>query len=47
MSGNTDYLVAGENPGTRKQEDADAEDVPVVDGEGFRAVLAEQGVSVE
>jgi DNA ligase (NAD+) len=47
VSGNTDYLVAGENPGTRKQEDADAEDVPVVDGEGFRAVLAEQGVSVE
>ena len=47
VSSNTDYLVAGENPGQSKQDDAEAEDVPVRDEEGFRALLAERGIEVE
>ncbi|WP_050033301.1 NAD-dependent DNA ligase LigA [Halorubrum halophilum] len=45
VSGNTDYLVAGESPGRSKRDDADAEDVPVVDEEGFADLLAERGVA--
>ncbi|MFT4889654.1 MAG: DNA ligase (NAD+), partial [Halobacteriales archaeon] len=44
VSGNTDYLVAGENPGTTKREDADANDVPVIDETEFQNLLAERGV---
>ncbi|WP_435196218.1 NAD-dependent DNA ligase LigA [Natronomonas sp. EA1] len=44
VSSNTDYLVEGENAGTRKREDAEANDVPVIDEEGFWSVLEEHGV---
>ena len=45
VSGNTDYLVAGANPGTSKREDADANDVPVLDEAAFEDLLRERGVS--
>ena len=45
VSGNTDYLVAGENPGQSKRDDADAADVPVIDEAAFADVLASRGVS--
>ena len=45
VSGNTDYLVAGENPGRSKRDDADAEGVPVVDEEEFADLLVERGVA--
>jgi len=44
VSGNTDYLVLGENPGQSKRDDAAANDVPTVDEAAFRGVLAERGV---
>lgn len=44
VSGNTDYLVVGESPGQRKRDDADAADVPEIDEDGFRELLAEAGV---
>jgi len=37
VSGRTDYLVVGENPGERKQEQADAEGVETLDPETFEA----------
>ena len=45
VSGNTDYLVAGESPGRSKRDDADAEGVPVVDEAEFADRLAERGVA--
>ncbi|WP_336342684.1 NAD-dependent DNA ligase LigA [Halalkalicoccus ordinarius] len=39
VSGNTDYLVVGENPGTSKREDAEANDVPELDPEEFEALV--------
>src|SRR6056297_1175463 len=45
VSGNTDYLVAGENPGQSKRDDAAAEDVPVLDEAAFADLLADRGVS--
>ncbi|WP_128476690.1 NAD-dependent DNA ligase LigA [Halorussus pelagicus] len=45
VSGNTDYLVAGERPGQTKLDDAEDEDVTVLDGrEAFEAFLEERGV---
>jgi DNA ligase (NAD+) len=44
VSGNTDYLVVGENPGQSKRDDAEAEGVPTVDEDEFRALLVERGV---
>ena len=44
VSGATDCLVAGENPGDRKVEDAEREEVDVIDEDGFAALLAEHGV---
>jgi DNA ligase (NAD+) len=44
VSGNTDYLVAGESPGRTKQEDADAEGVPVLDEAGFAELLGDHGI---
>ncbi|WP_281196066.1 NAD-dependent DNA ligase LigA [Halorubrum sp. F4] len=44
VSGNTDYLVAGEDPGRSKRDDADAEDVPVLDEAAFADLLDEHGV---
>jgi DNA ligase (NAD+) len=47
VSGNTNYLVAGSNPGTSKREDAEVNDVPVIDQSEFEELLAERGVDVE
>jgi len=44
VSGNTDYLVVGENPGQRKREDADANGVPIIDETAFEELLEERGV---
>ncbi|ELZ38720.1 NAD-dependent DNA ligase LigA [Halorubrum tebenquichense] len=45
VSGNTDYLVAGESPGRSKRDDAAAEDVPVLDEGEFADLLADRGVA--
>ncbi|WP_200530945.1 NAD-dependent DNA ligase LigA [Halorubrum sp. LN27] len=45
VSGNTDYLVAGESPGRSKRDDADAEGVPVVDEAEFADLLGDRGVA--
>jgi DNA ligase (NAD+) len=47
VSGNTDYLVAGENPGASKTSDAEANDVPVLDEGEFRTLLEERGIEEE
>lgn len=44
VSGNTDYLVIGENPGQRKRDDAESEDVPVLEEKAFSDLLAEHGI---
>ncbi|MFW5939337.1 MAG: NAD-dependent DNA ligase LigA [Halolamina sp.] len=44
VSGNTDYLVVGEDPGRTKRDDADAEGVPVIDEEAFADLLGEHGI---
>jgi len=44
VSGNTDYLVAGENPGQSKRDDADDNDVPVLDEAAFADLLADHGI---
>ncbi len=46
VSGNTDYLVIGENPGQTKRNDADAEDVPELTEEEFEELLAEYGIEL-
>ena len=45
VSGNTDYLVIGENPGRSKQQDADAASVPVLDEEAFTELLADHDIT--
>ncbi|WP_254861486.1 NAD-dependent DNA ligase LigA [Halovivax gelatinilyticus] len=47
VSGNTDYLVAGEGAGASKQEDAADNDVPIIDEAEFRALLDERGVEIK
>ncbi|WP_222915941.1 NAD-dependent DNA ligase LigA [Natrinema sp. SYSU A 869] len=47
VSGNTDYLVAGDDPGATKQDDAQDNDVPILDETEFRALLEEKGLSLE
>jgi DNA ligase (NAD+) len=47
VSGATDYLVVGADPGQRKREDADAEGVPAIEEDGFEALLAEHGIDVD
>jgi DNA ligase (NAD+) len=42
VSGNTDYLVVGENPGRSKREDAEANDVPELGPEEFEALLEDR-----
>ncbi|WP_049902276.1 NAD-dependent DNA ligase LigA [Halococcus agarilyticus] len=42
VSGNTDYLVIGDDPGQRKRDDADAADVPELTEAEFEALLAER-----
>ncbi|EJN59977.1 NAD-dependent DNA ligase LigA [Halogranum rubrum] len=44
VSGNTDYLVAGDDPGQSKRDDAEANDVPILDEEAFEAFLDERGI---
>ncbi|MFC4448666.1 NAD-dependent DNA ligase LigA [Halorussus aquaticus] len=45
VSGNTDYLVAGDSPGQTKLDAAEENDVPVLDGvEAFERLLAERGI---
>ncbi|WP_248515673.1 NAD-dependent DNA ligase LigA [Salinarchaeum laminariae] len=43
VSSNTDYLVVGENPGTRKREDAEENDVPELSAESFEERLESAG----
>ncbi len=47
VSGNTDYLVVGENPGETKQEDAETNDVSELDPDEFFDLLADRGVDLE
>ena len=47
VSGNTDYLVVGDNPGARKRESADDVGVTRVSPTEFFDVLAEHGVDVD
>jgi len=44
VSGNTDYLVIGDNPGQRKQDDAEANEVPVLEEDEFTDLLADHGI---
>jgi len=44
VSGNTDYLVVGENAGTRKREDAEANDVTQLTEDEFVDLLEDRGV---
>ncbi len=44
VSGNTDYLVVGENPGQNKRDAADEEGVPTLEEDEFVELLAERGV---
>ena len=44
VSGNTDYLVAGDNAGQRKQDDADANGVPILTERDFAELLADYGI---
>lgn len=45
VSGNTDYLVVGENPGTTKRADAEDNDVTQLAEDEFRALLEDRGVT--
>jgi len=44
VSGNTDYLVVGENPGQRKREDAEEHGVETLSEAAFLDLLAARGV---
>jgi DNA ligase (NAD+) len=44
VSGNTDYLVCGSNPGRTKRDDADAEGVPTLSESTFLELLEEYGI---
>jgi DNA ligase (NAD+) len=46
VSGNTDYLVVGDNPGQTKWDDAEANDVSIIDEAEFEALLEDRGVDV-
>ncbi|MCU4926048.1 NAD-dependent DNA ligase LigA [Halobacteria archaeon AArc-dxtr1] len=47
VSGNTDYLVAGESPGTTKLEDAEENGVAILEESEFRELLTEAGLEAE
>ncbi|PSQ52097.1 DNA ligase (NAD(+)) LigA [Halobacteriales archaeon SW_8_65_20] len=47
VSSNTDYLVAGDSPGQNKTDDAESNDVPVLDEAQFRELLTENGIEPE
>jgi len=44
VSGNTDYLVVGANPGQRKRDAADENDVETLDEAAFEDLLSERGI---
>jgi DNA ligase (NAD+) len=44
VSGNTDYLVVGEDPGQSKRDDADENDVPILEEDEFTELLADHGI---
>jgi len=44
VSGNTDYLVVGDNPGQRKRDDAETEGVPTLSEPEFRSLLEDRGI---
>ena len=44
VSGNTDYLIAGDNAGQRKQDDADANGVPILSERDFAELLTDYGI---
>jgi DNA ligase (NAD+) len=44
VSGNTDYLVLGDNPGQRKQDDADEHDVETLNETEFEELLDRHGL---
>ena len=44
VSGNTDYLVVGENPGRSKRDAAADNDVPTLDEDAFADLLADRGI---
>jgi DNA ligase (NAD+) len=46
VSGNTDYLVVGENPGQNKREAADEHGVSTLDRSEFEQLLSERGVEL-
>ncbi|MFB6133002.1 MAG: NAD-dependent DNA ligase LigA [Halanaeroarchaeum sp.] len=47
VSGNTDYLVVGENPGQTKRDDAAEHDVSTIDPDDFFEMLESRGIDVE
>ncbi len=44
VSGNTDYLVVGSDPGTNKLQDAESHDIPTLNESEFTAFLADRGI---
>ena len=46
VSGNTDYLVVGDNPGRSKRDAADDNDVPSIDQAQFEELLSDRGIEV-
>ncbi|KAA9408684.1 NAD-dependent DNA ligase LigA [Haloarcula hispanica] len=44
VSGNTDYLVLGDNPGQRKRDDAEEHDVETLSERAFEELLEQQNV---
>ena len=44
VSGNTDYLIVGDNPGKRKQDDAAANGIAVIDEDEFVELLVDYGI---
>jgi DNA ligase (NAD+) len=46
VSGNTDYLVVGENPGQRKQNDAEDHGVDVLSESAFLDLLEARGIDI-
>ena len=46
VSGNTDYLVVGDDPGSRKRQDAAENDVPEIDPGAFFDILRDHGITV-
>ncbi|SDK01175.1 DNA ligase (NAD+) [Halovenus aranensis] len=47
VSGNTDFLVVGDDPGQRKRDDADEHDVEPLSESAFVAELERRGVDIE